>query len=104
MYGSAKSLDFIAHEFNGVASDRGPLDFDRHTVSDHFLFDRAPDRLNPNDLTLNVIDIGVVGNGCENRLAIKGIGGTGVFTDDARELLRREFLFYDEAESPDASP
>jgi hypothetical protein len=38
------------------------LNFDRHAVSDYFHFGRAPDRLNPDDLTLNIIDLGVMGS------------------------------------------
>src|SRR5258708_36547327 len=56
-------------------------------VSDHLPLDPAPDCLNPDDLTLVVIDVGVLGKSRHDCLGIKGINGTDVFGNDAREFL-----------------
>src|SRR5271156_5918199 len=62
----------------GAAYDRVAImiealaNLDGHMVTDHLLFDPAPDRFDPYDLTLVVIDIGVPGKGCHNRVDIKG--------------------------------
>src|SRR6267154_2887252 len=58
-------------------------DLDRHVLPSYFFLDPATDRVDPNDFTLHVIDVGVLSKGCDNRLGIKSINGADVFRDDA---------------------
>src|SRR5882724_5938628 len=77
----------------GAAHDRVAVviedfaNFDGHMVSDHLLLDPAPDCRNPDDLTLVVIDVGILGKSRHDCVGIKGIHGTDVFGNDARKLL-----------------
>src|ERR1700722_9588120 len=86
-------LAVIGAAHDGVAIMIEDLtNLDGHMVTDHLLLDPAPDRFDPDDLTLVVVHIGVFGKGCHDRVGIKGINGANVFSDDVGKLSDHGFL------------
>jgi hypothetical protein len=58
----------------------------RDLVSDHLFLHPPPDRIDTRDLAAVVVDIGIFGEGGDNRIGVESVHGLDVLGDDAREF------------------